>query len=108
MDHVVPMLHTAACLGSVSVTLSCSKCLSNCERIYASFSAATTQIEMHCVERVFGDNNKQGIMVSSSAMYESMQVLLSEHCKKNVVSSFSPTVLYCAVDSVFVRCDTCL
>lgn len=53
--------------------------------MYVSFSAATAQIEMHCVERVFGDNNKQGIVVSSSATYESMQVLLSEHCKKNVV-----------------------
>lgn len=49
-DQVVPMLHTAACVGSVWVTLSCSKCLSNCERMYASFSAATAQIEMHCVE----------------------------------------------------------
>jgi len=66
----------------------------------ASFSAATAQIEMHCVERVFGDNNKQGIVVSSSATYESMQVLLSEHCRKNVVSSYSPAVLYCAVDNV--------
>jgi tRNA G37 N-methylase Trm5 len=63
---------------------------------------------MQFVERVFGDNNKQGIVVSSSAAYESMQVLLSEHCKKNVVSSFSPAVLHCAVDSVFVRCYTCL
>jgi hypothetical protein len=41
--------------------------------MYASFPAATAQIELHCVERVFGDKNKQGIVVSSSAMYESMQ-----------------------------------
>jgi hypothetical protein len=96
MDRVVPMLHTAACVGSVWVALSCCKCLSNCERMYA------------CVERVFGGNNKQGIVVSSSATYESMQVLLFERCEKNVVSSFSPAVLHCAVDNVFVRCNTCL
>jgi hypothetical protein len=76
--------------------------------MYASFSAATAQIEMQSVERVFGDNNKQGIVVSSSATYESMQVLLSEHCKKNVVSSFSPAVLHCAVNNVFIRCETSL
>jgi len=57
-DGVVPMLHTAACVGSVWVSLSCSKCLSNCERMYASLPAATALIGMHCVERVFGDNNK--------------------------------------------------
>jgi len=67
MDRVVPMLHAAACVGSVWVALCYSQCLSNCERIYASFSAVTAQVEMHCVERVFGDNNKQGIVVSSSA-----------------------------------------
>lgn len=44
-------------------------------------------------------------MVISSATYESMQVLLSEHSKKNVVSSFSSAVLHRAVDGVFVRCD---
>jgi len=76
--------------------------------MYASFSAATAQIEMHCVERVFGGNNKQGIVVSSSATYESLQVLLFEHCEKNVVSSFSTAVFHCAVDNVFVRCDTCV
>jgi hypothetical protein len=108
-DGVVPMLHTAACVGSVWVFLSCSKCLSNCERMYASsLPAATALIGMHCVERVFTENNKQGIVVISSATYESMQVLLSEHRKKNVVSSFSSAVLHCAVDGVFVRCDTCL
>jgi len=76
--------------------------------MYASFSAATAQIGMHRVERVFGGNNKQGVVVSSSATYESMQVLLFEHCEKNVVSSFVAAVLHCAVDNVFVRCDTCL
>jgi hypothetical protein len=75
--------------------------------MYASFSVATAQIEMHCVERVFGDNNKHWIVVSSSATYESMQVLPSEHCKKEhsvliFTSSFALCSEQCSLDVTHV------